>query len=383
MKYLVFLFILFIFILSAIIGCSDEPNILGLGLIPPQDTLSIYATSIDATSDTAFIYRIGGISSTLIGFNTDELSNTSQEARSLIQFNGFTAISETTVVLSAVVKVPIDYKFKNSSGKLNFNIHEILQTWDAKTFTWNNCKIDSFYSHIPDTNFVKDIDATDSVLIVDVTPIVRRWVKNKNDAPNGIIFIPDTLRTNFIAGTRNNIDTMVITYRDTGTTSKTLSIIAAQYSFVANGAIPSIDTVRFIQAGIGYRNLIRFDVSSIPHRASITQAIFEVTSDENSSIRNSYSHDSLLVYLVRADTFPYASIALGTICPKSSDVTHTFYSADIKTIVQQWVVRDPNYGVILRSYSELTSFDRFAIFGAPSKESFRRPKLKIKYTVLP
>ncbi len=377
--------ITFTFVLSLIISCSDDPTDLGIGLIPQQDKLRNYSLTIRATSDTSFIYRIKGISSSLIGFYRDVNSDSTLESRALIQFSGFTAIPKTADSLSAVIKIPINYMFKKSSGNLKLSVHEISQPWDEKTFTWDNCAIDGFYNTNIETTFVRsNINSTDTVLAFDVTPIVDRWVKAETDVPNGIILIPvtDTLYSNIIVGARNSIDTMVVTYYDAGT-KKTLSIVAAQQSFVANGLLPNIDTVSFIQAGVGYRNLMRFDISSIPRRASITQAIFEVTSDETSSLRNSYSHDSLLVYLARNDTFPYASIALGTICTKSSDSSRVFYSADIKTLVQQWVVHEPNYGLVLTSYGELTSFDRFAIFRASSQDLSRRPKLKINYTILP
>ena len=378
--------ITFTFVLSMIISCSDDPTDLGIGLIPQQDKLRNYSLTIQATSDTTFLYRIKGISSSLTGFYRDNYSDSTLESRALIQFRGFTAIPKTADSLSAVIKIPINYMFKKSSGNLKLSVHEISQPWDEKTFTWDNCAINGFYNSNIETTFVRsNIDSAELVLAIDVTPIVRRWVIAGTDVPNGIILIPvtDTLYSNIIVGTRNSIDTMVVTYRDTGTTLKTLSVIATQQTFVANGSIPQIDTVSFIQAGVGYRNLMRFDISSIPRRASITQAIFEVTSDEISSLRNSYSHDSLIVYLARNDTFPYTSITLGTICSKSSDASHLFYSADIKTIVQQWVVHEPNYGLILSSYGELISFDRFAIFSASSQDLSCRPKLKIKYTVLP
>jgi len=376
--------ITFIFVLSLIISCSDDPTDLGIGLIPEQDKLRNYSLMIQVTSDTTFLYRIKGITSTLTGFYRDVNSDSTLESRALIQFGGFTAIPKTTDTLSAVIKIPINYKFKNSAGNLKLNVHKLLLSWDAKTFTWDNCKVDSLYGSTPDTIFIKDINAADSILTIDVTPIVRGWVNDQIDLPNGIILIPDILESDIITGTRNSLDTMVVTYRDTANkTLKTLSFVATQQTFVANGANPQIDTVSFILAGVGYRTLMRFDISSIPRRASITQAIFEVTSDETSSLRNSYSHDSLIVSIARNDTFPYASIALGTICPKSSDSSRIFYSTDIKTLIQQWVVHEPNYGLILSAYGELTSFDRFAICNASSQDLSLRPKLKIKYTVLP
>ena len=47
-------------------------------------------------------------------------------------------------------------------------------------------------------------------------------------------------------------------------------------------------------------------------------------------------------------------------------------------IVQQWITREPNYGLVLRAYGEFLGFDRFAIQGSAAAV---RPKLIITYTV--
>ncbi len=380
MKYLFYSILFFSLILSIITGCSDDPNILGIGLISSQDTLKTFSTSAEVTTDSTFFYTVIGTSGSIVGFNHDALSNTSQESRGLIQFQGFTVLSETTQVISAIVKIPVDYKFKNSTGKIKLNVHEILVSWNEKALTWNHCTPDSFYKRVPDTTFSANIDTSTKVLMVDITPVVSRWVKEQTDVPYGILLIPDTLLSDIIVGTRNSFDTLKVEYRSAGTTAS-FSVISTQQSFIANGAVPKSDSIRYIQGGIGYRELIRFDISSLPKHAGISQATFEVTSDENSAIKNGYTRDSLVAFLVLDTTF--ASLSLGTICSKSTDGSRTIYSADIRAIVQKWVVRQENYGIVLRSYSEGSSFDRFAVFGKSSQDPSRRPKLKIKYTVLP
>jgi hypothetical protein len=110
--------------------------------------------------------------------------------------------------------------------------------------------------------------------------------------------------------------------------------------------------------------------------------LLEFYVDEGTSMLNTYIIDSLYAHIVLADSVPYDSLALGTLCTRVTTGIQRTYQADIKNIVQQWVVNKNNYGVIIRPYGEYSGFDRFAVYGALAPESLR-PKLTITYSVLP
>ena len=48
------------------IGCSEDPNMVGLGVLPFKDSLTIVSQGFLATSDTVFLSRVVGGSSTLL-----------------------------------------------------------------------------------------------------------------------------------------------------------------------------------------------------------------------------------------------------------------------------------------------------------------------------
>ena len=77
-------------------GCSDDPNLVGLGVLPPQDSLQILARETFATSDTTILSRVVGGSSTLLLGTYETL-----EARTLLAFSGISAIPQTAVLDSA------------------------------------------------------------------------------------------------------------------------------------------------------------------------------------------------------------------------------------------------------------------------------------------
>src|SRR5690349_16569127 len=104
------LVILLLLILGA--GCSEDPNLVGLGVLQPGDTLHVASATTFATGDPTFQSRVTGGSSTLLFGNYQTL-----EARTLLAFSGFsTTIPSTATIDSAVLTFKINYRFKDSAG---------------------------------------------------------------------------------------------------------------------------------------------------------------------------------------------------------------------------------------------------------------------------
>jgi hypothetical protein len=58
------------------------------------------------------------------------------------------------------------------------------------------------------------------------------------------------------------------------------------------------------------------------------------------------------------------------------------YRANVKNIVQQWLTREHNNGLAVHAYSEFTTLDRFALYGADAPANLR-PTLTVSYTLFP
>jgi hypothetical protein len=381
MKYSLNIFIIIILALTLTNGCSDDPSSIGIGLIPPQDTIKLKKIEIKADSAISIITPISGSLSTLVGKYHDPTTNTSAIAYALMQFKGFTNIPDSAVIDSAYINIKINYKYKETTGKIRFSIHEMNTTWNESNFKWDSLSSSS-YNPMASGVFEQTI-IDDTVLTLYVDSLVKYWVKNKIDAPNGIILIPDLNASDLIIGTRYSSlsdirSNLTIVYNDT-IKYETRSV---KNTYIANGEIPTSSEAVYIQGGVGIRSLIRFDSLSIPKQASITQAVLELTATSNTPFINEYGNDSLIVYLSRKNTPPYDSLILGSICSPIINGSHKIYRADIRSIVQLWNIREPNNGIVVKSYSEYTTFDRFGIYGI-STDSSLRPKISITYTILP
>ena len=366
--------------------CSDDPNNVGINILPQKDALKADSVEIKATSDTTFLFRTSGSPTRLLIGSYQNL-----RARTLLQFAGFSAIPVNAIIDSATLALNISYRFKDSTGNLGFEVHEMLHAWNEQTFTWDSSNVPGTYRSTSDTTFLKAITIQDSIVKLRIDNLVSKWVLSGTNSPEGLIFIPDSISTNIVLGISNDVASTAPNLRvayhnasDTTLTLLTLSFIPLQSSFVANGGPPLSSTVRYLQAGVAYRELMRFDSLStvVPKKVSILQATLEVAADPASSLLNSASHDSILVYFLRDNTSPYVTQALGTLCVPAYNGTQKIFRSDIKNIVQQWVTHEPNYGIVFRTYNEFISLDRVALYGSNAAFSLK-PKLKIVYTILP
>jgi hypothetical protein len=362
--------------------CSNDPDETGLGLVSPQDTIKILSSATGATHDTTFIARISG-GSTLIGLS-DGI-----ESRALLQFFGFNAIPGTAPVDSAVIEIPLNYWFRDSGGTMAFSAYEMLTSWSTTSFTWSASDSTGIHNTTPCASFLKNLQSTDTVLSFRIDSLARSWVQTGTYAPNGIIIMPNTISTNVIAGTRPSAysDTrplIKVFYRDTTTADTTItwSSLAAQQAFVADATPVVYPGTIVVQAGVAYRGVIRFDSLSLPPNVSITRATLRLVRDDAHSLLNPQIRDSLLAYLLLKSGPPYDSLALGSLCSPADSSGFHIYTADVRTIVQQWIIRKPNFGIVLRPYGEPTTFDRFSIYGSSAIAGLR-PRLTITYTVLP
>ncbi|MBI5022468.1 MAG: DNRLRE domain-containing protein [Ignavibacteriales bacterium] len=382
MKYINYIFILAIIIAGILPGCSDDPGILGTGMISPYDTLSVATTELFSTADTSFLYRFSGTSHIMVGKYSTGGSNI--ESRGLMQFSEITSVPDSAIIDTAYVTLNLNYSVPDTIGNIRFGIYEMNVNWDQSTFLWDS--LDGSYNPTVKYDFQQSFTGLKNINI-PIDSLAEKWVRNKIDKPNGILLVPGLDGSDIIIGSRfltlaDKSPKLTIAYHITGDTIKHFIKNAVQTTFVSNAAIPIVDTTILVQSGIGYRGKIQFNLNSLPKHISITRAILELSSDTSDPLSISRTHDSLLVHLIRKNYYPFDSTALGTLCSPVIKNGYKIYRADIKTIVQSWLVREPNHGLLIRPYSENYSFDHFSIFNNKAASQLK-PKLSIIYTKLP
>jgi len=368
--------LLFLMLLPS--GCSEDPGEVGKGLLTDQDTLHLETRGMPGTSTSNFLNRINGNSGrTLLGLYQD------LEARTIMEFSGIPGFGPGVKIDSATVFLKIDYRFKDSTGEYGLTAHNMLHSWSATSYTWDS--LAGSYDITNAGTFLTTITGSDTAVRIHIdTALVRQW----SQAGSGSIMLIPSLTTRLVLGfsnLTNGGDTrplLTISYRDTADTTVTSTARASQAIFVANASLPSPPQVTFIQAGVRYSGLLRFDSLPIPPKVSVLKAYLEVSVDQPSSFINTFSRDSLIAFLSRKDVYPYDSLAFPSICSPQIVGTRKFYKGDVTNIVQQWIGREPNKGFVLHTYGDFTTLDRFAVYG-PAAAANLRPKLTVSYTVLP
>ena len=362
-------------------GCSDDPNSVGKGLLPQIDQLKIASVETTAVSGSKYLLRIGGyFNRLLVG------RNQSYEAFTLLQFSGLSQLLSSDFLEKATLKFSITYRFPDTSGILGIDVRQFQRSFSQSTFTWDSLTgsaigrtiggfpdslltpQDSSLSISLDTSYVREITQSGSGSLILMPSSGSRLVLGLDNYQDFLVY----------AGPR-----LVITvYDSSADSSVTIEYITDQRVFIANEDVGAQTGRLTVQSGVATRCRINFDVSKIPTSASITQAIMVVRLDTVASLRSSFASNVLYTNIV-LDTSSLPSI--GGVTASSSlanDSLGAYFQFDVRNIVQQWVIGRQNYGVALRSSEEFIALDRYVVFGADASYSLR-PKLFVKYTVLP
>jgi len=376
---------LLVFFVFTVMRCSDDPSELGKGVVSPNDGLKIDSVTSYAVRDTTFLFEVSGAGNTLVGSYQAVGSNQILEVRALMQFTGFTTIASTVTVDSAVITLPIDYKFLDSTGTIAFEVHEMLNSWSQSTYKWDSTFVANDYNITPAATFLGNIVPKDTMIQFHVDQLVRNWVQAGTNAPEGIMLIPSNISSTLVIGSLANtlIETrphVIVYYRNGADTTQTSTFYTTQRSFIANAPQPINSGTMFTQAGVAYRTRVLFDSLVLPKFASINRAILSLSFDGLNSEVNQYTRDSLFVYLERKNVYPFDSLAYTTVCAPITNGTQKIFQANVTQIVQAWINREPNYGVLLQVYDEYSNVDRFAWNGSSSFQQTLRPKLTVTYT---
>jgi hypothetical protein len=365
-------------VLSGILlSCSDEPNATGISLIP--DSLRIGTIVAAATGDTTIRTRIGGNAANILAGKSG-----TYEARALMEFL-LPSYNAAAVIDSAVVTMRVRYLFPDTTGDLGFEAHAMNRTWSSTTFRWDSAA--GSYDAASAGAFLKTVTPQDTIIrfLLD-TALVRAWWQ----AGNVSLQLVPSPASNVIAGFSNILNStsddtrpeLVVSYHDTTADSLTIVRRSPRVVFVATDDLLGPDPGLYVQAGVARRALFRFDSLAVPPLASITSAVFEVAVDGANSRTNGYSRDSLYVHLLRKNAEPYDSLALQILCTPVTEGGQKYFRGDIRAIVQQWISREPNLGLLVRAFGDFTTLDKFALHDRTAPAALQ-PKIRITYTLLP
>ncbi len=361
------------------VGCRDEPTSVGLGLLSSQDLVRVDTSTIAAASGTTFRKRVntGSSGNILVG------KFSGYEASSLLSFSTIPDSLKSATVLSANLVLKPAYRLGPTENILSFSVYRMITGWTETGVTWDSAGTTSYDPTIRG-EFARAIADSDSVSVALDPNLVSGWFQAAGAEPiYGIILVP-TNESNTIVGfnsfqSSQTLKTPYLSVRySKGGVESTISFSAGQDAFVANiDNLASDPSLIYVQAGVAYRSIVRFDFPTIPQHVGIHQATLELTLKRPPSPPlNSHLVDSLLTrFNVSEDSTDSSIPLIGHRLDPNSDV----YSFTITPYVQRWINGRANYGLELNAWTETSSLDLFTFYSASANVSLR-PRLKIIYS---
>jgi hypothetical protein len=366
-------------LLIVVFGCSDDPNQLGKGLLLPQDSVRIVSVQTHATGDTSFSVKTINNSGRLFVGNRGDL-----EAVSVVLFTGVPAFTITQAIDSVkLILVPL-YNQGDSLKPFSFTAANALRTWSSSSFAWDS--LAGFISSDDGSYYAATYPHDSSISIPLDTSLIHHWMQTGSGSL--VLTTRNVLDKHMIVGFANYISTAIdlrpeiqVSYHDTADTTIVLHLRSPAGISVMNEPVPFPAGSVVTEGGLVARGLMRFDSLRLPPKVSITTATVYLPVDTAATHLNQYSHDSLFVSMERKNYYPYDSTAFGVTASPAFLNGKKYYTADVTNIVQYWINRGYNYGLLIRPYAENTTVDRTTLYGSHSLVV--RPSITITYTLLP
>jgi hypothetical protein len=365
-------------IISVLIGCKDEPTSIGIGLLSPNDIVRLDTVTTVATDGVTIRKRIntGGSQNILVG------RYQGYEARTLLLFSPIPDTLKDATVLSATLVLRQSYRFGNAQGNLSFTVNEVRQGWTQYGVTWDSVTT-GFFDAAARGSFDGAVADSDSVVVSVDPSLVKSWFTASGTSPIlGMMLLPTPSSTmvvgfhSFQSLESSSWPLLTVTYAK-GTVQDTISFAAGADTFVANVEnLPPDPSLMFVQAGVAYRPIVRFEFPTVPEHSGIHQATLELTLNRTASQLNSFTVDSLFAFLaVNADSVDSRFPILGRRLDQTSDV----YTFTITPFVQRWINGGPNVGLQLEAWAEAWTLDLFTFY-SPSASPTLRPKLRVFFS---
>lgn len=373
-------------------ACSDDPTEENALLTPhlPFVEMAVRETTFVADSGSTFkeVTSMNGYVN-LVGKTGNYTANM------LIAFySSYFPDRDTVNVISATLYLHGASFYGDSTGIVSFKVHRVNTSWSQSTFTWDSLQSGLYDESVVRGSYSGRIGLDTELVAIDLdTAMAREWLASTTGSEYtlryGMIFVPTAEATavrGFQSFESDSVDWVpqvrLICRNVAGTVLDTATYSLGVDTFVGNvDNLVTDPTLFYVQAGVSYRTIVNFDVSSVPRGAIVNSATLTFQTNPAVSMLNRFAGDtSLAVHLVTSSTSTSSfgsSSATALHVPGSA----TTFTADIASDVQSWV-RGSNYGALIRTYGsrEFQSFDLVTLYNHTAEES-HKPRLKVIYSV--
>ncbi len=385
------LFLLFLSISLASINCADDPTSLGLKFLPPGETtgVRIYDSFTDTLPITTYSvkYRVNTYYSTnmIVGKSGNYTS------KALIKFSQFPTDRAGATVNSAVLRLKYrNYYYPNthadSLGQISFDVYKIIQNLNLSTITLDSVNSSSFGTVSKGTYTGTPTYDSQEVNINLNTLMVKDWLEYAADpnypTPNyGIVLSPNASSAalkgfySFLDGS-DVVPQLTIIYTLGGSTD-TLVHNLSETMFLTDGDISPPAGEFFLQAGVSYDEVIKFDLSKsrIPSTATINDAQLFLYQDPANSIFTSQT-----IYGINAAFITDSAGVVNEGFDFNALGVNNTYTLRLIAPFQRWLNGEANHGMAIEPSNQTANLDRFAFYNEHATDPNKRPRVIIKYT---
>ncbi len=372
-------------------GCVEDPDPVGLSVIPPKDFVTIDSAFVSARhSYSAFAITGTKLSPRLSVGRADDM-----ESWAFLRFTQYPASLVDSRIVSAELTLRTTYHFGDSTGTLSFQVRKALMDWSGDSLTLDSIKLGTYTGPTNTPEIVLGSVGDDSTVSVLIdTALVSSWftsVDGSLPANYGIALEPTNSGVirgfgSFTAPTAYHPSLMIRYVGITTTDVDTAYLTAGATRYLADvTADPwaQDSTVLYVRNGIAYRPIIAFDldwanIPELPPDAAIHNAVLQLTLDRAHSRFNSWTRDSLIAVYV--DNLGYVESYFRISGPPETVNGRTVYSIGVTNFIQRWVVERSVSTIAISGFTENTSFDTFAFYGTAASDSTVRPRLNIIYS---
>ena len=384
------LFIIILFLVVSISGCSQSPTSVGNKLIPVNSKYSVHNTTIVAAGDTTFKFsQINGSGSSILVGNYSPVN-----ATALLLFLATFPDSMATVQIdTAELTLSADYGWNVPfpPTPAQFEIKEVLSSWSS-TVT-----VDSVLSFGPTNSPLITITNQDTLSVGRTittqfdTSLVRKWINIYTDTllPRffSIALVPRTTNggiwgfSQFGSGSPPNLE---IIYEKNGV-KDSVSLNVGQGTFFATSNPLQLSAGIQTQGGISVYSIVKFNlkpVSDSINKVIVNNATLLLTLKNSQSTIGFGAADSVTAYLAgsatQLDSVGATYFGYGY-RKDTTQKTNSVYTFNITSLIQQWInTPSTNFGAELREVDATSTVNKHVFYS--SKDSTYAPKLTITYT---
>jgi hypothetical protein len=393
---LIFCFILISFYSE---GCSDEPSSLGLNLVPPGDTggVRIFDTNVDTMQITMANPKKNVNTSASQYLMVGKTGN--YDSKALLQFYNLSRDYDSATVNSATITLRYhNYYFpsaqSDSLGQINFDVYKIQKSLTLSTVTLDSVDNNTFGNISQGSYTGTPADDSEEVNISLNTSMVKDWLEYSADTsyPNknyGIVLstgISSSVIKGFYSRNTDLKPRLQIIVTKNSDTDTLYYDVSATTSLANNTMISPTNELFFLQSGIAYVGIMKFDMTRLPSTATINDVQLYLTMDPTSSIlSNKTLSDNALNKLGAARVTDTAGLQTEvkkyfSSSPANNVFTLRLVSSDNVSPFQRWLTGETNYGLFLYPFNMQSNLDMYAIYNVIASDPSKRPRLVIKYT---